>query len=51
MEENTLSKGGLSFPTNVWSLVDEPMCEKSTFPLREGGKGDLEMIGNREEVS
>ena len=50
MEENTLPKGDLYCPTNAWSVVNEPMCEKNTFPIREGGKGVLEMLGKREEV-
>ena len=31
--------------------VNEPMYEKSTFPLREAGKGSLEVLGKRQEVS
>lgn len=30
---------------------NEPMYEKSTCPLREAGKGSLEALGKREEVS
>ena len=44
MEEITLPKGGLSCPKNSSSVVNEPMYENNTCPLRERGKGDLEMI-------